>query len=69
MKPKLENNFIFFFLLADCGGEINVESGQLQYYPNDYPSNKDCHWIITAPFGFVVVLDFQTFEVRYDCIN
>ena len=45
-----------------------MESGQLQSpnYPNDYPNDKDCHWIITAPFGFVVVLDFQTFEVRYD---
>ena len=48
-----------------------MESGQLQSpnYPNKYPDNKDCHWIITAPFGFVVVLDFQTFSVRYDCIN
>ena len=48
-----------------------MESGQLQSpnYPNKYPKNKDCHWIITAPLGFVVVLEFQTFEVRYDCIN
>ena len=66
-----KNIFLCFFLLADCGGEINVESGQLQSpnYPNDYPSNKDCHWIITAPFGFVIALDFQTFEVKYDCIK
>ena len=57
-----------FFFSADCGGEINMDSGQLQSpnYPKNYPNNKDCHWIITAPFGFVVVLDFQTFEVRND---
>ena len=43
-------------------------SGQLQSpnYPNKYPNDKDCHWIITAPFGFAIVLDFQTFEVRYN---
>ena len=46
-------------------------SGQLQSpnYPNNYPNNKGCHWIITAPFGFVIALDFQTFEVKYDCIK
>ena len=46
-------------------------SGQLQSpnYPNNYPNNKDCHWIITAPFGFAIALDFQTFEVKYDCIK
>ena len=71
MKPKLENNFIFFFLLADCGGDFNMGSGQLQSpnYPNKYPNDKDCHWIITAPFGFVIALDFQTFEVKYDYIE
>ena len=46
-------------------------SGQLQSpnYPNNYPNNMDCHWIITAPFGFAIALDFQTFEVKYDCIK
>ena len=66
-----KNIFLCFFLLADCGGEINVESGQLQSpnYPNSYPNDKDCHWIITAPFGFAIALDFQTFEVKYECIK
>ena len=61
----------FFFLLADCGGEINAASGKLQSpnYPNNYPGNKDCSWIITASFGFNVALDFETFEVRYKCIK
>ena len=42
-------------------------SGQLQSpnYPNNYPNNKGCHWIITAPFGFTIALDFQTFEVNF----
>ena len=62
---------IFFFLLADCGGEINAGSGKLQSpnYPNNYPENKDCSWIITASFGFNVALDFENFEVRYKCIK
>ena len=51
----------------DCGGEINVESGQLQSpnYPKSYPNDKNCEWIITAPIGFYVSLKFDTFDVRY----
>ena len=46
-------------------------SGKLQSpnYPNNYPENKDCSWIITASFGFNVALDFETFEVRYKCLK
>ena len=64
-------SYYFFFLLADCGEEINAGSGKLQSpnYPNKYPNNKDCSWIITASFGFNVALDFETFEVRYKCIK
>ena len=60
----------FLFLLADCDGEI-AGSGQLQSpnYPNNYPNLIDCSWIITASFGFNVALDFETFEVRYNCIK
>ena len=62
---------MIFFLLAGCGGEIGAGSRQLQSpnYPNKYPDNKDCSWIITASFGFSVVLDFETFKVRYNCIK
>ena len=44
---------------------INEESGQLQSpnYPKNYPTSKECEWIITAPIGFYVSLEFEFFEV------
>ena len=55
------------FFILDCGGEINVESGQLQSpnYPKSYPNDKNCEWIITAPIGYYISLKFDTFDVRY----
>ena len=34
-------------------GEVNAEAGQIQSvnYPNNYPNNEECVWVITAPFG------------------
>ena len=48
-----------------CGGELNMESGQLESpnYPEDYVPNKECIWVITVPVGFQVALKFQSFEV------
>ena len=52
-------------ILAVCGGELNMESGQLESpnYPEDYVPNKECIWVITVPIGFQVALKFQSFEV------
>ncbi len=51
--------------IAVCGGELNMESGQLESpnYPEDYVPNKECVWIITVTSGFQVALKFQSFEV------
>ena len=51
--------------IAVCGGELNMESGQLESpnYPEDYVPNKECIWVITVPVGFQVALKFQSFEV------
>ena len=52
-------------IIAVCGGELNMESGQLESpnYPEDYVPNKECIWVITVPVGFQVALKFQSFEV------
>ena len=54
-----------YLFLAVCGGELNMESGQLESpnYPEDYVPNKECIWVITVPVGFQVALKFQSFEV------
>ena len=53
-------------------GEVNAEAGQIQSsnYPNNYPNNENCEWVITVPSGSIVTLEFETdFDVRYNCIN
>ena len=63
------NNQLYFVrkivILAVCGGELNMETGQLESpnYPEDYVPNKECIWVITVPEGFQVALKFQSFEV------
>ena len=52
---------------AVCGGELDMESGQLESpnYPEDYQPNKECIWRVSVPVGFQVALKFQSFEVRW----
>ena len=53
--------------VAVCGGELMMESGQLESpnYPEDYQPNKECIWKVTVPVGFQVALKFQSFEVTH----
>ena len=45
------------------------------HFPNNYPNDKICYWIITVPKGFSIALDFETFDVfrssscRYDYVE
>lgn len=51
---------------AVCGGDINLEEGQLQSpnYPDDYRPNKECTWRVTVPDNYQVALKFQSFEIE-----
>uniref|UniRef100_A0A665V841 Cubilin n=1 Tax=Echeneis naucrates TaxID=173247 RepID=A0A665V841_ECHNA len=48
-----------------CGGTLSG-SGQLRspYHPNAYPHNKVCEWVINQPEGYVVRLNFLSFDVE-----
>lgn len=52
------------FLLA-CGGTLSG-TGQIRtpMHPDPYPHNKVCEWVINQPEGFVVTLNFLTFDVE-----
>lgn len=44
------------------------------YHPNFYPHNKNCEWVISQPEGYVVTLNFVSFDVeggscRYDFVE
>uniref|UniRef100_A0A3Q3W0B5 Cubilin n=1 Tax=Mola mola TaxID=94237 RepID=A0A3Q3W0B5_MOLML len=48
-----------------CGGTLTgVGQFRSPYHPNSYPHNKDCEWVINQPEGYVVSLDFLSFDVR-----
>ncbi|XP_037612385.1 cubilin [Sebastes umbrosus] len=48
-----------------CGGILSG-TGQLRspYHPNAYPHNKVCEWLINQPEGYVVTLNFLSFDVE-----
>lgn len=55
------------FLVAVCGGELNLESGgrlESPNYPLDYLPSKECIWRITVQEEYQVALKFQSFEVE-----
>ncbi|KAJ8389047.1 hypothetical protein AAFF_G00124440 [Aldrovandia affinis] len=61
---------------AGCGGTL-FGSGQIRspFHPNSYPHDKTCEWVINQPAGYVVTLNFLTFDIegssgcRYDYVE
>ncbi|KAK3106526.1 hypothetical protein FSP39_021900 [Pinctada imbricata] len=64
------------FVSGGCGGNYSTPTGTLlsKNYPNDYPHNTDCTWLITVAEERSVVLTFEDFDVegalncRYDYV-
>ncbi|PNF23973.1 hypothetical protein B7P43_G09286 [Cryptotermes secundus] len=60
-----------------CGGTYFTSKGILQSpnYPNNYPHNKDCQWIISVPTGQQIKLNVTDFileggsNCRYDYLE
>uniref|UniRef100_W5MX16 Cubilin n=1 Tax=Lepisosteus oculatus TaxID=7918 RepID=W5MX16_LEPOC len=48
-----------------CGGTFSG-SGLIRspYHPNPYPHDKRCEWVITQPTGYVVTLNFLSFDIE-----
>ena len=55
-----------FFLILGCGGNFTTPSGSIvsPNYPNNYPHNTDCEWLITVEERHSVVLTFADFDVE-----
>ena len=47
----------------NCGGHYYAETGSIRSpnYPNRYPKNKECIWLITAKNKYVVTVNFKSF--------
>ncbi|XP_059901037.1 cubilin [Gadus macrocephalus] len=48
-----------------CGGTFSG-TGQIRspYHPGAYPHNKECEWVLNQPQGYVVTLNFLSFDVE-----
>lgn len=47
-----------------CGGELTRPNDRLTSpnYPNSYPHDTMCNWVITAEVGHLIELTFQDFD-------
>ncbi|WAR06690.1 CUBN-like protein, partial [Mya arenaria] len=49
-----------------CGGTFTAPTGVIRspYHPQNYPSNRECEYLISQPDGMRVTLTFTTFDVE-----
>ncbi|CAI9719421.1 mannan-binding lectin serine protease 1-like isoform X2 [Octopus vulgaris] len=52
-----------------CGGRIRETAGSIisPNYPDDYPPNADCVWVIHVPKPFFVIIHSTFFRLENDC--
>ena len=50
----------------DCGGSVEGTEGVLMspHYPDHYPNNSLCRWVLTADPGDRVRVTFSTFDLE-----
>ncbi|KAK3736523.1 hypothetical protein QZH41_009404, partial [Actinostola sp. cb2023] len=51
-----------------CGGRLTALTGVFQspQYPQNYPTNKMCHWNIQVPQDYKIRLEFSNFNLEAD---
>jgi len=67
LKPREET----FTNFSACGGEFTESTGIVAspYFPNPYPSNRRCNYLISQPPGTIITLRFEAFDIEgsYNC--
>ncbi|XP_072431088.1 cubilin [Chiloscyllium punctatum] len=59
-----KGGFLALYEVA-CGGTLNGDGViESPYYPNPYPHDKSCEWVINQPEGQVVTLNFISFDIQ-----
>ncbi|KAJ6642438.1 Cubilin like, partial [Pseudolycoriella hygida] len=65
--------YVFVDSKTVCGGTYNAVSGNLRStgWPNKYPPNKKCIWILLAPTGIQIELLINDFELEHskNCLS
>ncbi|XP_043479110.1 cubilin-like isoform X2 [Leptopilina heterotoma] len=49
-----------------CGGHFTAQSGSIHspYYPQNYPHNQNCEWLLIVDTDHVVRLNFTNFDIE-----
>lgn len=57
---------LWFFPLTGCGGPVVAHSGEIHSpsYPNNYPHNVDCSWVISVDPSHRVFLNFSDLDIE-----
>ncbi|XP_058663852.1 embryonic protein UVS.2-like [Ammospiza caudacuta] len=52
---------------VNCGATFRDSKGVITSpnYPNKYPKNRACFWVITSPVGYKISLKMLSFELEY----
>ncbi|GAB1597689.1 hypothetical protein Ahia01_000045500, partial [Argonauta hians] len=52
-----------------CGGNLHVQNGTINSpnYPQNYPHNSNCDWLITPKKGYFIKINFKDFNINGNC--
>ena len=62
-KTEFDANLKYNKIMPDCQTCLNVNKNILSS-PNN-SNNKNCSWLITANFGYYIILNFKFIEVNF----
>lgn len=53
--------------VAGCGGPVTAPSGEIHSpsYPNSYPNNVDCSWVISVEANHRVFFNFSDLDIEF----
>ena len=59
----------FLFLPGACSYYLNQRNGQFTSpgHPSPYSNNQHCTWLIEAPYGYYIYLQFGSFNLESCC--
>lgn len=67
-----KQGFHLEYAVQGCGGFLRKRSGSFTSpnYPNPYPLNQKCQWIIEVEYGHLIEISFVDFdfESSADCV-
>lgn len=61
------HNFIIIILIClGCGGAVTAPRGEIHspQFPNNYPNNADCSWVITVDPGHRILFNFTDMDIE-----